>query len=151
MARKVKQASMTSAQYREQAQRKGRSWRTNVAKPTTVDGIRFRSKVEAATYRWLKMPAACGFLLRQVRFDLPNITPIGETMQSWVVDFVLVLANHDRSHLIRVYEAKGSKAAESRDFRLRANAFRSLYPWISVMVCRLIRGEIKAVAIEEDK
>lgn len=140
---------MTSAEYRDQAQRKSRSWRTSVAKPTTVNGIRFRSKVEAATYRWLNIPANLGVILRQVKFDLPNITPAGEPMQSWTVDFALCWNPFSRPVPLAVYEAKGSKAAESRDFRLRLNAFRAQYPWIPVWICRLVRGEIKAFPVEE--
>jgi len=85
--------------------------------PTTVDGIRFDSKKEAAYYMDLKLRVASGetkYFLRQINFDLPGGV-------KYRVDFLRVDAD-DHPHWVDV---KGVKTAM---YKLKKKQVEVLYP-----------------------
>jgi hypothetical protein len=110
------------------------SWRTNTAKPETVQGIRFGSKIEAYVYKELELQRAIlrregrvALVFRQVAFDLPALTGEGEKPERWRVDFLAIWEGEDNRLRVEMHEAKGSKVASSRDWPLRAKAWRVTY------------------------
>ena len=87
------------------------------AKPTTVDGIRFDSKREAAYYVRLKLRVQCGevrYFLRQVPLHLPGGTRL-------VVDFLEVHAD-GALHYIDV------KGRETAAFKIKRREVEHHYP-----------------------
>lgn len=105
------------------------------AHPVTADGIRHASKHEKRVYEHLRFLYRGAILLRGVRWDLPCIGQ-GET---WKPDFT-ILEPLGPLFRVAVHEAKGSKAGESRDFRLRLKAFLVSYPSVTVTVWRRPHG-----------
>jgi hypothetical protein len=119
----------------------GGSWRTATAIPTTTRGRKFPSKVQAATFDDLCEQAIRDkeigietIILHEVPIELPAFDIDGSAPVKWRVDF-MVLRGRLGVWSITIYEAKGSKSAESRDFRLRLRAFIKTYPW-KVYICR---------------
>jgi hypothetical protein len=49
--------------------------------------------------------------------------------------------------VVECWEAKGAKACESRDYQLRARAFRLSYPSIPLRVFRKVAGEFVEDAV----
>lgn len=87
------------------------------ATPTSVDGIRFDSKREAAYYQKLKARVAAGevqYFLRQTPLHLPGGTKL-------VVDFVEFLADGR----VRYVDVKGH---ETQTFRVKKREVEHHYP-----------------------
>lgn len=103
------------------------------AAPTHVDGIRFASKTEAALYEWAKSP--CRVIVPHVRFPLHCLTSPGMPAAWFTPDLVIFGIGQERGE-VQAWEAKGAKACESRDYQLRARAFRMTYPSIPLRVFR---------------
>lgn len=148
---------MTAAEYRKRygqkpydgapAKNVGGSWRTIVAQPTTINGVRFPSKAEAATWPWLKLKHPDAVILRQVPLHLTTFDSPSAKVILWRIDFMVLDPSgvyqeaHDPFN-VTIYDSKGSKAAEGRDFRLKlAGYYASGFPWPFVL-CRLVRGKI---------
>ena len=112
------------------------------ATPTTRDGIRFASKTEAALYDMAKRePGAV--VIPHVRFPLHAITTAGEPCAWFTPDLlVLRLDLSGERWAVECYEAKGPRALESRDYALRARAFKATYKDIPLRVWRKQRGEL---------
>lgn len=87
------------------------------AKATTVDGIRFHSRMEARYYQGLKLRVSAGelsYFLRQVGLDLPGNT-------RYFVDFVEFFPD-GRVEYIDV------KGFETAVFKFKKRQVESLYP-----------------------
>lgn len=87
------------------------------AQITTVDGIKFSSKLEAAFYRKLKIMKEHGdikYFLRQVPFHLPGGV-------KYVVDFMIITENNQ----IRYIDVKGFDTPMSKAKR---KIVEDLYP-----------------------
>ena len=97
-----------------------RSWSRAV--PTTLDGIRFPSKMEARVYQTLKTSMEEGDILyRQVRFPLLSSAPTETGVPlAFTVDFVIV-----RGKGWRVVDAKGKR--KSREWERGKRAFEACY------------------------
>jgi hypothetical protein len=98
------------------------------AQPTTVDGIRFDSKLEARYYEQLKVLEHRGGILgflRQVPFHLPGKTRL-------VVDF-------------QVFPVEGppyfvdTKGFETEVFKVKLRQVKELYPWADIRIVK--KGE----------
>lgn len=87
------------------------------AVPTTRNGIRFDSKLEARYYDHLLLLKRAGeivFILRQVPFDLPGGV-------KYRVDFQIFWANGEVTF-------DDSKGMETPDFKLKKKQVEDLYP-----------------------
>lgn len=87
------------------------------AKPTTIDSIRFDSKLEAMYYNKLKIAQSSGellFFLRQVPFHLPGNV-------KYVVDFQEFWADGE----VKFVDVKG---VETKDFIMKKKMVEDLYP-----------------------
>lgn len=144
------QERVTSEQFRAILQKKasGGSWRGKAAKPTETRGIRFPSKIQAVVYRELtglqSVADDVTLIIREPVIDLRSMAVAGKPGR-WRPDFMVVRhrAAHvegrdpiDSSTTVEIHEAKGSRASESRDWRLRAAATSNEYPGIPIYVWR---------------
>lgn len=114
------------------------------AVPTVRDGIRFGSKGEAALYDHLR--ARCVWVLPHPRFPLLALLEPGQRVPMFTPDFLAATAYPlagEIGHRVEAVEFKGGRAAESRDYTLRAAAFRKSYPSIPLRVFRKVRGDLK--------
>lgn len=102
---------------------KGGSWRSAVAKPTNVRGIRFPSKIQAEVYQLLVAQAGV-VVIRDPIFDIDALGKDGRPGR-WRPDFLVI---NTKTSTVEIHETKGTKGAESRDWRLRARAFLNQYP-----------------------
>ena len=109
------------------------------ATPTTVDGWRFRSKTEAALYA--KACRECAMVLPPPRFPLACLAGPGEVAPVYTPD-LLVVADSALGGWIEAWEAKGPKSCESRDYTLRARAFRQSWQAIPLRVFRMVKGRL---------
>lgn len=92
---------------------------------TTVDGITFDSKREAARYRELKLAERVGLiknLQRQVRFPL---VVDGALITTWVADFVY----DDRRGETWVPQHEDCKGVRTREYKLKRKLVKALYGW----------------------
>jgi hypothetical protein len=113
------------------------------ATPTHVDGIRFASKTEAGLYEYAK---TCGaVVVPHARWPLNCLTSPGFPAVWFTPDLTLFFPVTNTTALghvvVECWEAKGAKACESRDYALRARAFRRTYPSIPLRVFRKVGGE----------
>jgi hypothetical protein len=111
------------------------------ATPTTRDGIRFGSKGEAGLWDYAK--GYCAVIIPHVRFPLALrderdralwFTPdlfFPTLMECWEYKARAWKAGHD------------VRGGESRDYRVRAAAFRQAWPSITLRVFRMERGELR--------
>ena len=119
------------------------------ATPTHVDGIRFASKGEAALYS--KMRAEGYLVVPHVRFPLHVLTSPG-VPASWFTPDMLRFTPLDTNvdtpgwpqfFTVEAIEFKGPKTLESRDYALRAKAFRATYPSIPLRTFRMVKGQLQ--------
>lgn len=103
------------------------------ASPVHADGIRFASKTERDLY--LKAKAGDNIVVPHVRFPLHCLSS-DDIAATWFTPDLLVFTKRGAE----VWEAKGAKACESRDYQLRARAFKMSYPSIPLRVFRKVRG-----------
>lgn len=102
------------------------------AKPTTVDGIRFRSATEARVYARLREELLAGEkLVIDCRFPLvATAARIGKAAKAGyiTIDFTVWGSAPIGWVLSRAYDAKpANRAARSRDWRRGARAFTATY------------------------
>lgn len=98
-----------------------------------MDGIRFASKGEAALYGRARATAA--IVLPHVRFYLALLDDDGRAL-AFTPDLFLPAR-------MEAWEFKGARAVESRDYPVRAAAFRAAFPGIVLRTFRKVRGELK--------
>lgn len=161
----MSQERLTAAQYQElMAKRKlaasgapGSAWRGAVAKPGESHGIRFPSQVQKKTYEHLKFNYPKAIIVREPILDLCTIAVNGKPGR-YRPDFMVIEevggahVNGDwfPKHLeVSIHEAKGSKVAESRDWRVRAAAALNEYPFIPMYVWRASGKTIHRVPLQE--
>lgn len=92
---------------------------------TTVDGIRFDSKREAARWQALKLLERADLvrnLRRQVRFPL---VVHGALIATWIADFVY----DERRGELWATVREDCKGFRTRDYRLKKKLVRALYGW----------------------
>lgn len=161
----MSQERLTAAQYQElMAKRKlaasgapGGAWRGKVAKPGESHGIRFPSQVQKKTYEMLKLTHPKAIIIREPIIDLwtlavngkpgryrPDFMVVEETLGQWVAGEWV-----GRHFKVEIHEAKGSKGAESRDWRLRASAALNEYPFIPMFVWRASGKTVSSVTLQE--
>jgi hypothetical protein len=126
--------------------------------PTTRDGIRFASKGEAALYD--KAKATGAIVVPHVRFPLHVLTTDGQPATWFTPDLVVMVAGGDYGdgatmHNVEAWECKpagrkprkgshaGQHGHESRDYALRARAFRTTYTTIPLRVWRVVKGQLQ--------
>lgn len=119
-----------------------RQCRRFASTPTTRDGIRFASRLEADLYGLAKSePGAV--VIPHVRFPLHVVRSEGEPATWFTPDLLVMrLDVAGERWTVEAWEAKGAKACESRDYRLRARAFRATYPNIPLRVFRRVQGQL---------
>mgnify|MGYP003430685161 CR=1 FL=1 len=156
---------ITAAQYQEMmAKRKlvasgapGSAWRGKVAKPGEAFGLKFPSQVQLRTYQQLKYMYPKAMIVREPILDLWTLAVNGKPGR-YRPDFMVIEevegahANGDwfPKHLeVSIHEAKGSKGAESRDWRVRAAAAINEYPFIPMYVWRATGKTVYRVPIQE--
>lgn len=150
---------MSASEYRRlmSSGKSGAAWRGSVAKPTECRGIRFPSKIQAAVYSLLTNPLSMGerpayaasmsekqVVIREPIIDLLTLAVNGKPGR-WRPDFLVIRFQNIRRYLldgpvdrtvVEIHEAKGSRASESRDWRLRAAAAHNEYPNLPIYVWR---------------
>ena len=109
------------------------------ATPTHVDGIRFASRGEAALY--VKAKAEGWVVVPHVRFPLHVLHTEGMAA-TWFSPDLLLISGPGKECYVAVWEFKGPKFLESRDYALRAKAFRATYPSIPLRTFRKVKGQI---------
>ncbi len=142
--------------------RPGSAWRGKVAKPTDALGIRFPSKIQARVYQILQgatsllafyVPGRTTLVVRDPILDLPSILGRGGRPARYRPDFMVVstvnVGEVCGTTEVSIHEAKGSKGAESRDWRLRAGAALKAYPGIPMFVWRYKGKEIVQSTLQE--
>jgi hypothetical protein len=132
------QPNMSPAEYRAlmASGKPAKGWRGAVATPTTVEGLSFPSKVQAETYRALRLrygPTA--MIIREPILDLPLLGLEGGKPGRHRPDFIVVFwVPGTDTPSVSIHEAKGSKSAESRDWRLRIIAASRWFPRVPIFV-----------------
>lgn len=126
---------------------RGGSWRSAVAKPTDARGIRFPSKIQAEVYQLLASQA--GFVvIRDPIFDIDALGKDGRPGR-WRPDFLVI---NMRAKTVEIHETKGTKNAESRDWKLRARAFINQHPDLApeAYVWRRVSGSPKRTLLSTE-
>lgn len=121
-------AAMIAEDEAKAAKAKRSTARGSGGTPTTVDGIRFPSIMEAHVYQRLKLLAKAegATLYRQVRYALTNIAPREDGRPRYLtIDFLLVYP--DRRH--RFIDAK-AKRWQSPEWGRGKAAFEAEYGYV---------------------
>lgn len=156
-----KQERMTSAAYKALLKAppaaKGGSWRGRVAKPRTIDGIRFPSQIQGAVWLLLTLPtrqatSKTQMIVREPIFDLWSLAVDGKPGR-YRPDFMLVKkvlsGPCQENYVVEIHEAKGSRAAESRDWKVRAAAAKTEYPFFDFYVWRMSGKNPRRMSLAE--
>jgi len=166
----VSQERLTAAQYRELMAKRnlaasgapGSAWRGKVAKPGESHGIRFPSRVQKKTYEALKIEFPKAIIIREPILDLWTLAVNGKPGR-YRPDFMVVFSSKTKPFCedlvpggivvdlmeVQIHEAKGSKGAESRDWRVRAAAALNEYPFIPMYVWRSSGKTVSRVDLKE--
>jgi hypothetical protein len=154
---------ITAAQYQElMAKRKlaasgapGSAWRGAVAKPGEAFGLKFPSQVQLRTYQQLKYLYPNALIVREPILDLRSLAVEGKPGR-YRPDFMVISLRPGLTGWVKepfdveIHEAKGSKGAESRDWRVRAAAALNEYPFIPMYVWRSAPGKtVSRVSLQE--